>query len=355
MAFGQTLIDGALAFEQPVHGGVELVFVDGLDTEHLGEVDGLSPDDTLILDVRFNRGGDERLAAEIAGRFVERPVTYALHRYRDASTSSGFSETGSRTLNPIRPGFRGRTVVLMGPANVSSAEAFLLMMRQAPRCTLMGDSSYGNSGNPKPVALANGVTAFLPSWVALTLDEGSLEGNGERAQVIYVWSDALANYISALGYGGDERLLDRYWRESPYRTHVIGKGVTRFHAIYWPAMLLSAGVEPPAKLCVHSYVTVDGQKIGKSLGNTIDPIELAGEVGAAALRFCLLRQIRSSDDGDFSRPRLEALYEAEFANGFGNLLARVLGLVARYAGGRVPHPMGTESVSASSSGRSRFK
>ena len=98
VASGQTLLDGALALEQPVHGGVELVFVDALDAEHLGEVDGLSPDDTLILDVRFNRGGDERLAAEIAGRFVERPVTYALHRYRDASTSSGFF--GNRESDP---------------------------------------------------------------------------------------------------------------------------------------------------------------------------------------------------------------------------------------------------------------
>ena len=80
-------------------------------------------------------------------------------------------------------------MVLMGPANVSSAEAFLLMMRQAPRCTLMGDSSYGSSGNPKPVALANGVTAFLPSWVALTLDEDSLEGNGVSPDVAVAFPD----------------------------------------------------------------------------------------------------------------------------------------------------------------------
>ena len=141
-------------------------------------IDGLSPDDTLILDIRFNSGGDERLAKKIAGRFVERSVVYAGHRNRDASRSSGFSRIKTRTLKPIRPGFRGRTVVLMGPVNMSSCEAFLLMMKQAPQCTLMGEKSYGSSGNPKPVRLANGVTVFLPSWVALTSDGEPFEGKG---------------------------------------------------------------------------------------------------------------------------------------------------------------------------------
>ena len=141
-------------------------------------IDGLSPDDTLILDIRFNSGGDERLARKIAGRFVERSVVYAGHLNRDTSNPSGFSRIKKRTLKPIRPGFRGRTVVLMGPVNMSSCEAFLLMMKQVPQCTLMGEKSYGSSGNPKPVRLANKVTVFLPSWVALTLDGEPLEGKG---------------------------------------------------------------------------------------------------------------------------------------------------------------------------------
>ena len=141
-------------------------------------IDELSPDDTLILDIRFNGGGDERLARKIAGRFVERSVVYAGHVNRDTSSPSGFSEIKKRTLKPIRPGFRGRTVVLMGPANMSSCEAFLLMMKQVPQCTLMGEKSYGSSGNPKPVRLANGVTVSLPSWVALTADGEPLEGKG---------------------------------------------------------------------------------------------------------------------------------------------------------------------------------
>ena len=141
-------------------------------------IDGLSPDDTLILDIRFNSGGDERLAKKIAGRFVERSVVYAGHLNRDTSSPSGFSKIKKRTLKPIRPGFRGRTVVLMGPVNMSSCEAFLLMMKQAPKCTLMGEKSYGSSGNPKPISLANKVTVFLPSWVALTSDGEPFEGKG---------------------------------------------------------------------------------------------------------------------------------------------------------------------------------
>ena len=143
-------------------------------------IDGLAPDDTLILDVRFNSGGAEQLAREIAGRFPEHPVVYAQHRFRDPSIPSGFSEIMTRTLNPTPsvPGFRGRTVVLMGPVNVSSCEAFLLMMKQVSQCTLMGEKSYGSSGNPQPVSLSNGVTVFLPSWVAFTPDGDPFEGKG---------------------------------------------------------------------------------------------------------------------------------------------------------------------------------
>ena len=141
-------------------------------------IDELSSDDTLILDIRPNSGGDERLAKKIAGRFVERSMVYAGHLNRDTTSPSGFSEINKRTLKPIRPEFRGRTVVLMGPVNMSSCEAFLLMMKQAPQCTLMGEKSYGSSGNPKPVRLVNGVTVFLPSWVALTPDGEPFEGKG---------------------------------------------------------------------------------------------------------------------------------------------------------------------------------
>lgn len=153
-------------------------------------IDGLAPDETLILDVRFNSGGAEQLAREIAGRFVEHPVVYAQHRFRDPSMPSGFSEIMTRTLNPTPsvPGFRGRTVVLMGPVNVSSCEAFLLMMKQVSQCTLMGEMSYGSSGNPQPVSLSNGVIVFLPSWVAFTPDGDPFEGKGLSPDVHVAFS-----------------------------------------------------------------------------------------------------------------------------------------------------------------------
>lgn len=152
-------------------------------------IDGLSPDDTLILDIRFNSGGDERLARKIAGRFVDQSVVYAGHVNRDTSSPSGFSKIKKRTLKPIRPGFRGRTVVLMGPVNMSSCEAFLLMMKQAG-AALMGEKSYGSSGNPKPISLANGVSVFLPSWVALTSDGEPFEGKGISPDVHVEFPDA---------------------------------------------------------------------------------------------------------------------------------------------------------------------
>ncbi len=155
-------------------------------------------------------------------------------------------------------------------------------------------------------------------------------------QVIYVWFDALGNYLTALGYGGTEPEFERFWRRAACREHVIGKGITRFHAIYWPAMLLSAGLPLPTRLLVHGYVTVDGRKISKSSGNAIDPVPLAQVHGADALRYYLLRHIRSTEDGDFSRARFEQAYQSELAGQLGNLVHRTLSMIARYRGGVIP-------------------
>jgi methionyl-tRNA synthetase len=161
---------------------------------------------------------------------------------------------------------------------------------------------------------------------------------GDPDQVIYVWFDALGNYITALGYGTDEALLSRYWTEAASREHVIGKGISRFHAVYWPAMLLSIGLPVPTRILVHGYVTVEGRKIAKSAGNTIDPVPLAAEFGADALRYYLLRHIRSTGDGDFSCERFRQAYESELAGQLGNLAHRVLSMIERYCGGCVTAP-----------------
>ena len=149
---------------------------------------------------------------------------------------------------------------------------------------------------------------------------------GDPSQRQYVWFDALTNYINALGYGTDEEKFKTWWGDS-YRTHMIGKGIGRFHAIYWPAMLLSAGVALPNEIFIHGYVTVDGEKISKTLGNVIDPFEVVKKYGVDPLRYYLLREIPSSGDGDFSYAKLEARYNGDLANNLGNLVSRVAKLV----------------------------
>ena len=188
-------------------------------------------------------------------------------------------------------------------------------------------------------------------WIEAGLEDFSISRSAKRArgwgipvpddpsQVIYVWFDALANYITALGYGTNEALLSRYWTDAASREHVIGKGITRFHAIYWPAILLSAGLPLPTRILVHGYVTVDGRKIGKSAGNAIDPAPLAVELGADALRYYLLRHIRSTGDGDFSYGRFRQAYDADLAGQLGNLARRVLSMIEHYCGGIIPAPI----------------
>lgn len=143
---------------------------------------------------------------------------------------------------------------------------------------------------------------------------------GDETQIIYVWFDALANYITALDWQKNGELFQKYW---PADCHVIGKGISRFHAIYWPAMLKSAGLEPPKEIFIHGYITVEGEKISKTLGNVIDPNELLNKFGADPLRYYLLREIPSYGDGDFSYQRFYEVYNSELANNLGNLVSRV--------------------------------
>ncbi|WP_242342959.1 methionine--tRNA ligase [Anaeromyxobacter terrae] len=161
---------------------------------------------------------------------------------------------------------------------------------------------------------------------------------GDPSQVIWVWFDALCGYIAALGYrGSDRRHLDVFWCGEGERVHVIGKGISRFHAAYWPAFLESAGLPWPTDLLVHGYVTLEGEKISKS-GRTIDPAPLIAQYGADAVRYFLLRHIRTARDGDFSIARFHQANDAELANGLGNLTSRILALVEKVSGGHVPAP-----------------
>jgi methionyl-tRNA synthetase len=145
----------------------------------------------------------------------------------------------------------------------------------------------------------------------------------DSTQTMYVWADALTNYISALGYGTDEKEME-FW---PADLHLIGKDIVRFHAIFWPAMLLSAGLEIPKRIAVHGFITVDGQKMSKTIGNVIDPAELLERYGTDPVRYFLLREIPSNEDGDFSYQNLQNRYNSDLANGLGNLVQRVATLV----------------------------
>lgn len=153
---------------------------------------------------------------------------------------------------------------------------------------------------------------------------------GDSSQKIWVWFDALANYITALDFGGnDASKFEEFWQGDSQKVHVVGKGITRFHTIYWPAILLSAGLQLPNLIFSHGYITVDGQKISKSLGNTINPFELVEKYGSEAVRYFLLAEIPTLGDGDFSYEKLEKRYNADLAKGLGNLFARTLAMVEK--------------------------
>jgi methionyl-tRNA synthetase len=143
---------------------------------------------------------------------------------------------------------------------------------------------------------------------------------GDDSQRMYVWFDALNIYQSGIGFGWDDENYKKWW---PAAVHVIGKGIIRFHAVYWIGFLLSAGLTLPKSIFAHGYITVEGQKMSKTLGNVIDPHELIKEYGTEALRYYFLREIPSYQDGDFSRNRFNEIYNADLANGIGNLTARL--------------------------------
>ena len=158
---------------------------------------------------------------------------------------------------------------------------------------------------------------------------------GDPKHTIYVWFDALTNYLTAVGFPDDEQLFAHYW---PADAHVIGKDITRFHCLYWPAMLLSAGLPLPRQVAVHGFITLDGQRISKTAGNSIDPVELVDEFGVDAVRYSLLRGLSFASDGDFSRASLVRHYNDDLANDLGNLLNRVVTMTLRYRDGIIPTP-----------------
>jgi methionyl-tRNA synthetase len=166
----------------------------------------------------------------------------------------------------------------------------------------------------------------------------------DESQVIYVWIDALLNYYTALSYAREgEDLTDRFW---PATVHLIGKDILKFHAVIWPAMLMAAGIEVPRKVAIHGFLLLGEHKMSKSLGNVIEPFQVAELYGPDALRFYVLREVSFGSDGEVSPEGFETRYTTELANEYGNLASRTLAMIGRYRDGVVPDAGPAEEILA---------
>ena len=156
-----------------------------------------------------------------------------------------------------------------------------------------------------------------------------------EGHVIYVWFDALTNYLTSLGFPEKTKGFEKFW---PADIHLVGKDILRFHAVYWPAFLMSAGLPLPKTVFAHGWWTVEGEKMSKSLGNVVDPYQVVEEFGSEIFRYFLLREIPFGQDGDYSRKSLVSRVNGELVNGLGNLVSRSLGMIERYLEGIIPEP-----------------
>ena len=153
--------------------------------------------------------------------------------------------------------------------------------------------------------------------------------------VVYVWFDALINYAAAVGYGWDDELFARWW---PANLHIVGKDITRFHCVIWPAMLMSAKLPLPEQVFGHGWVFFKGERMSKTMGNIVDPLDAAERFGPDPLRLYLTKEVPYGGDGDFTWERFEEKYNADLANNLGNLVNRVASMTERYRQGTLTAP-----------------
>ncbi|MGH7121919.1 MAG: methionine--tRNA ligase [Acetobacteraceae bacterium] len=191
-----------------------------------------------------------------------------------------------------------------------------------------------------PISRRNELLSFVRTGLAdLSISRASFHWGipvpGDPVHVMYVWVDALANYITAVGFPDE---ADPRWEFWPADLHLVGKEIARFHALYWPALLMAAGLQPPKRIFAHGWWTVEGEKMSKSLGNVIDPRDLLARFGLDPVRYFLLREVPFGNDGDFSRRALITRMNVELANDLGNLAQRSLSLIARHCAAALPAP-----------------
>lgn len=183
--------------------------------------------------------------------------------------------------------------------------------------------------------LDRGLADFSVSRPAARASGWGIPVPGDPGQVIYVWWDALTNYVTALGVNHRSEDYEYWWAGDGERVHVIGKGITRFHAVYWIGLLLSAGLPLPTTIHVHDYVNVGGAKLSKSTGNVVDPVDLVDTFGTDALRWWITREVPLLGDTEFTTARLVQAYNTDLANGLGNLANRTATLLHKYYDGRL--------------------
>ena len=192
----------------------------------------------------------------------------------------------------------------------------------------------------RPESRRNEVISFVKGGLAdLSISRTSFDWGvpvpDAPGHVMYVWVDALTNYLTGLGYPNKTEAWDRYW---PANLHIIGKDIVRFHAVYWPAFLMSAGLPLPHQVFGHGFLLNRGEKMSKSVGNVVDPIEMASLYGVDRLRYFLLREVSFGQDGSYGHDAIVTRCNADLANGLGNLAQRCLSIIAKSCGGRVPAP-----------------
>jgi len=189
----------------------------------------------------------------------------------------------------------------------------------------------------QPVSVRNEIVQFVTQGLAdLSISRSSFDWGvkvpWDDSHVVYVWFDALLNYVTAVGYGVDEAQLERRWPA----VHIVGKDIARFHAVIWPAMLMAAGLQVPRQVFGHGWLLVGGEKMSKSKLTGIAPAQITDTFGSDAFRYYFLSAITFGQDGSFSWEDLSARYQSELANGFGNLASRVIAMVTKYFDGAVP-------------------